>query len=79
MSENETFIAPCPCGETPARLCLSADHGSPKWAQVSGSCCGAWEVEFRAGNRPLGSAEVRAAARVAWNAAPRAQKRRVGE
>jgi len=63
-------LKPCPCGEMPERLCINRDHDRTKWAHVCGSCCGFWEIEFRAQYAPPGP-ELDALALEAWNDAPR--------
>lgn len=69
---QHTELKPCPCGATPTNLCLTGEHERPKWARVSGDCCGAWEIEFRNDYKPLGGEESRRLATEAWNLAPRA-------
>lgn len=70
MSTDE--IAPCPCGQTPGRLCIVEQIG--KYALVVGDCCGDWHVEFDTQNKPRRSPEIDALALSAWNAAPRARQ-----
>jgi len=67
-------LAPCPCGKTPERLIVDGEHAAPKWASVSGFCCGEWSIEFRNQYKLTGSDESNALAAAAWNAAPRAKK-----
>ena len=67
-----TDLAPCPCGEIPEKLCIATESG--RWGQVTGYCCGAWSVEFRAGYKDLDDPECRARAEKAWNEAPRAKR-----
>ena len=43
----ENDLKPCPCGKTPERLIVHAEHSCPKWAWVTGSCCDGWGLEFR--------------------------------
>ena len=37
----------CPCGKTPALLYIVDVGQGGKYANVSGGCCGAWDIEFR--------------------------------
>ena len=64
----------CPCGEIPKRLCIEGDGDRPKWAMVSGICCGYWWVEFRNDWHPLDSEESLRRATKAWTDAPRAKQ-----
>lgn len=66
------IIKPCPCGETPKRLSVF-EGSSCKYGQVSGSCCGSWEVEFNTQYKTEES-ELLELATKAWNDAPRKSK-----
>lgn len=66
-------LKPCPCGETPERLVITAEHDRPKWAYCSGDCCGVWEVEFRNQYHQIHGEETMALAIEAWNHAPRVE------
>lgn len=65
-------LKPCPCGLTPKHLEVTGDHDYAKWQWVAGTCCGAWQVEFRSNYTVIGTPENNALAKEAWNAAPRA-------
>lgn len=54
-------LRPCPCGKTPERLIVHAEHSCPKWAWVTGSCCD--------GSRRASAMECRRGARVDAGAA----------
>lgn len=63
----------CPCGKVPAHLSVSSPEGDrPKWARVSGDCCGEWEIEYRNQYEQLGMPASQDRATAAWNRAPRA-------
>lgn len=65
----------CPCGKIPNELFVSSTE-SRKWANVNGSCCGEWMIEFRTNYKPLNSDECMALAIEAWNNAPRGDIKR---
>lgn len=67
----EQTLATCPCGQIPPRLVLCGEGERPKYAYVSGYCCGEWHVEFRSEWRDLTGDETMALARAAWNRAQR--------
>jgi hypothetical protein len=60
----------CPCGKIPKGLTISEGNCS-KWAYVSGSCCGEWEVEFFTDYNELPSQKCLELATEAWNGANR--------
>jgi hypothetical protein len=66
-----TDLLPCPCGKTPQRLIVEAEGDRPKWARVSGNCCGEWMIEYRNAYTTLNTAEADRIAMLAWNRAPR--------
>ena len=68
MSEE---IKPCPCGQTPTKLCLMDTGQGMKWGIASGNCCNEWNVEFRTGYNPIDSKECYDIAVGYWNDAPR--------
>jgi len=59
----------CPCGEPPGNLRIEMAGAGAKVAQVRGSCCGSWAVEFINNTDDQERSLIKAAA--AWNAAPR--------
>lgn len=63
-------LRPCPCGKTPANLCVMEGH-THSYAFVSGDCCGDWLVDFRIRFSAPGSEERMTLATEAWNRAPR--------
>lgn len=63
-------LAACPCGQKPERLHI-VEGQCMKWAWVSGSCCGEWNIEFRTMHKPLDSTECMRFAAEAWNNASR--------
>jgi len=67
-----TKLKPCPCGTTPKDLFVGSKDQPVKWKYVSGICCGAWEIEFKAQYKT--GDECYALAVEAWNAAPRGKK-----
>lgn len=67
MSEE---LKPCPCGQTPAYLCITPGD-TCKWAWVSGSCCSDWHIEMRTDYLPLDDARLMVKAAECWNLAPR--------
>ncbi len=69
---DRLVIKPCPCGRTPEKLYIHDTGQGGKWANVSGDCCGEWEIEFRTGYHDYGSDECMTLAITAWNEAPRA-------
>lgn len=69
--EPTVNLQPCPCGRTPTRLSVEADHDRPKWAYVSGNCCGEWSIEYRNAYTMLNTPEADKIAMQAWNRAPR--------
>ena len=74
MSDEYLYgeIAPCPCGMTPDKLCITGAGQGGKWANVGGKgCCGEWEIEFRTDYYALDSDECMNNAIQAWNEAPR--------
>ena len=66
-------IKQCPCGKIPDKLIISPEDGSitPKWASVSGDCCGDWEISFRNQYHPISGNRSQQIALEAWNAAER--------
>lgn len=64
-------IKRCPCGMTPKKLIIMDANQGGKWAQVSGDCCGYWEIEFHADYHALDSKECYERAVEWWNEAPR--------
>jgi len=64
------MLEPCPCGKTPAYLCLTPGE-SCKWAWVSGDCCTEWNVEFKTHYKDIDSNECKKLALEAWNRSPR--------
>lgn len=62
-------FAPCPCGEVPTDLVITASKGA-KYGTVQGNCCAAWLMEFKIGF-PKDQADLQLKAMVAWNEAPR--------
>ena len=65
-------IKPCPCGKTPGKLYIMSDSGNtPKWARVSGDCCGDWEIEYRNSYEDIAGPDAMKLARQTWNEAPR--------
>ena len=68
MSEE---LKPCPCGQTPTKLCLMDTGQGGKWAIAIGNCCDKWSVEFRTGCNPIDSKECYDIAVGYWNDAPR--------
>lgn len=60
----------CPCGKIPNSLFVSYTE-SQKWANVCGSCCSEWMIEFGTNYHRLDSDECMALAVKAWNNAPR--------
>lgn len=67
MSEE---LKPCPCGKTPAYLCIMPGD-TCKWAWVSGSCCSDWHTEMRTDYLPLDDARLMVKAAECWNLASR--------
>jgi len=65
-------LKPCPCGKTPERLIVHAEHSCPKWAWVTGSCCDGWGLEFRNDYAWQDSPEQMEKATEAWNTMERA-------
>lgn len=65
-------ILACPCGKVPESLVVEANGQGAKWANVYGSCCGEWKIEFRTKYFPLDSPDCMAEALKGWNSAPRA-------
>lgn len=65
-------LKPCPCGKTPERLIVHAEHSCPKWAWVTGSCCDGWGLEFRNDYAWQDSPEMMQKATEAWNTMERA-------
>ena len=65
-------LRPCPCGKTPERLIVHAEHSCPKWAWVTGSCCDGWGLEFRNDYAWQDSPEQIQKATEAWNTMERA-------
>ena len=65
-------LKPCPCGKTPERLIVHAEHSCPKWAWVTGSCCDGWGLEFRNDYAWQDSQEQMQKAIDAWNTMERA-------
>lgn len=63
-------LKPCPCGETPINLCLEFGN-TPKYALVSGDCCGLWLVEFKTKYYELNNNKCMELAIKAWNKTPR--------
>ena len=63
-------LNPCPCGKTPAGVCIDSVLGQ-RWVNVSGDCCAGWWIEFDSGYA-VGD-ELIAKAEKAWNEAPRGQ------
>jgi len=61
----------CPCGKIPEYIGITDSGQGGKWAGASGSCCGAWEIEFRTQYFPPSSKEIMELAVEAWNEAPR--------
>lgn len=43
MKDIET-LAVCPCGKTPTKLIIQ-EGNTYRWRQISGDCCGEWEIE----------------------------------
>lgn len=64
-------LKPCPCGKIPENLNVSHENSTPKWASVTGDCCGEWEIEFRNDHNDVNSKECLDRAIEAWNNAPR--------
>jgi len=64
-------IKKCPCGATPDKIGITDAGQGSKWANVSGNCCGVWEIEFRTMYEPLDSNKCMEFALEAWNSAPR--------
>lgn len=79
MSESLPKLQPCPCGKTPARVCIEDTGQGGKWANVTGACCGEWAVEFRTNYHDYRSPECEKLAIDAWNEAPRADQSRCAE
>ena len=61
----------CPCGKQPNELNITDAGQGGKWANVSGDCCGEWQIEFRANYRSRDTNECMRLAIIAWNEAPR--------
>lgn len=70
MSEQ---LKPCPCGDVPKKLEIyHAGHTTlDKWAWVSESCCGQWNIEFRTNYHSLDSSECMTCAISVWNGTKR--------
>jgi hypothetical protein len=64
-------LKPCPCGRVPSSLDITDAGASGKYADVSGNCCGYWEIEFKTEFHPLDSDECMRLAIAVWNDAPR--------
>lgn len=69
-------LKPCPCGQTPNRVLIQAEHARPKFAYCGGDCCEDWRIEFRNNYKDVGGRESNALAEAAWNAAPRGVSQR---
>ena len=69
------MLKKCPCGKTPEALDIETCDGNmnPKWAFVTGDCCGMWSVEYRNQYADIGSDEAMLKAVAAWNDAPRSE------
>ena len=60
----------CPCGEIPERLYV-ARGTCENWANVYGSCCGTWDIEFKTNYEYFESEKCMELAVKAWNGAER--------
>ena len=79
MSDQKTQLKQCPCGMLPTDLDvigLGSESTDGMMATVLGICCGEWAVPFQTGYTPIDSAECKARAVAAWNAAPRSVVRK---
>jgi hypothetical protein len=65
-------LARCPCGQIPTDLIITNAGQGGKWGNVSGNCCGTWEIEFRTSYFLFDSVKCKHLAIEAWNDAPRA-------
>ena len=65
-------IKSCPCGES-EDIGVFHDADGSKWANVTGTCCGMWSVEFRTLYNQPGKDDdaLMVLAIEAWNSAPR--------
>jgi len=61
----------CPCGAIPNELYVTDTGQGGKWANVCGSCCGYWQIEFRTQYARPESAKMKQLATEAWNEADR--------
>ena len=68
---NDELIKPCPCGQTPDKIIIQAEHQKPKFALAVPSCCEEWWIEYRNGYADIDSDAGKANALTAWNNAPR--------
>lgn len=67
--EPEAKFAPCPCGEVPTDLVITAPQRA-RYGSVQGNCCATWSMEFKIGF-PKDQADLQLRAMEAWNEAPR--------
>lgn len=67
-----TELKPCPCGQIPESLSVSAGS-TYRWRYVSGLCCNEWIIEARV-THGSGDVNVYEECVRAWNSAPRGKE-----
>jgi hypothetical protein len=70
MTDREA-LKPCPCGKVPEKLIIS-EGNTYRWRQISGSCCGEWEIESQRIPYQATETEVYELCAETWNQATRA-------
>lgn len=71
MRINLNKLEKCPCGKVPEDLDIYVPGAGKKWAYVSPTCCGIWEIEFKTHYLEIDGPECKELAIKTWNEADR--------